>query len=49
MEFIATTISEHIYHGGLVESEARGPAKGEVNGQINMLKTGLCQMNSFRV
>ncbi len=33
MEFIATTISEHIFHQGLLEGEARGEAKGEAKGK----------------
>ncbi len=49
MEFIATTISEHIFHEGLLQGkaegiaegiakgEARGEARGEIEGQIKML------------
>jgi flagellar biosynthesis/type III secretory pathway protein FliH len=41
MEFIATTISEHIFHEGLLkgkaEGEAKGKAQGEIEGQIKML------------
>ncbi len=39
MEFIATTISEHIFHEGEVKGEARGEARGEVKGQITILET----------
>ncbi|MBF0119029.1 MAG: hypothetical protein HQK79_09345 [Desulfobacterales bacterium] len=33
MEFVETTISEHIYNQGLIEGEARGKAKGEARGK----------------
>ena len=47
MEFIATTISEHIFHEGMLEGKAEGNAEGraegraegEVKGQIKMLET----------
>ena len=42
MEFIATTISEHIFHEGMLKGKAKGRAegevKGEVKGQIKMLE-----------
>ena len=47
MEFVATTISEHIFHEGLLKGEAKGKAegkaegeaKGEAKGQITLLET----------
>lgn len=39
MDFIATTISEHIFHEGEVRGEARGEARGKVEGQIDLLET----------
>jgi hypothetical protein len=38
MEFVATTISEHIFHEGEVKGRAEGEAKGEVKGQIKLLE-----------
>ena len=43
MDFIETTISEHVFNQGLVkgklEGKAEGEAKGEVKGQIKLLET----------
>ena len=49
MEFIATTISEHIFHEGLLQ----GKAEGEVSGQIKMLEMfyqlGILQEEQFQL
>ena len=37
IEFIATTISEHIFHEGLLEGEARGKVEGKAEGKVTML------------
>ena len=33
MEYIETTISEHIFNQGMLEGEAKGEIKGEVKGE----------------
>lgn len=42
MEFVATTISEHIFHEGVLkgkaEGKAEGEAKGQTKGQIELLE-----------
>jgi hypothetical protein len=39
MEFVATTISEQIFHEGLRQGKAEGKAEGAIAGQISMLET----------
>jgi len=39
MDFIETTISEHVFNQGLVKGKAEGEAEGEVKGQIKLLET----------
>jgi len=34
MEFVETTISEHIYNQGIVKGRAEGQAEGQAKGQI---------------
>ncbi len=49
MEFIETTITEHVYNQGWIKGEAEGKAKGEAEGEaknrketaINLLKIGI--------
>ncbi|EDN69030.1 conserved hypothetical protein [Beggiatoa sp. PS] len=45
MDFIETTISEHVYNQGWIKGEAEGKAEGEAKGRkktaINLLKMGI--------
>jgi len=38
MEFVETTISEHIFNQGLIRGEAKGEARGQIKGQIKLLE-----------
>ncbi len=38
MDFIETTISEHVFNQGLVKGKSEGKAEGEVKGQIKLLE-----------
>ena len=38
MDFVETTITEHVFNQGKIEGEAKGKAEGKVEGQLELLQ-----------